>query len=139
MSPQFKKYPNARVIIDCTEIFIQCPSSLQNQVVTFSNYKHHNTFKVLVAVSPGGVVTFVSDLWGGRVSDQQLTQNCGILDLLESGDNVMADRGFNIQDLLAPLRVSLRVSLNIPPFMNNVSQMAPKDGSKGCYQGQNSC
>ena len=48
MPSQFKKYPDARVIIDCTEIFIQRPSSLQSQILTFSNYKHHNTFKVLV-------------------------------------------------------------------------------------------
>ena len=42
---QFSKYPNTRVIIDCTELYIQRPSSLVSQSETFSNYKHHNTFK----------------------------------------------------------------------------------------------
>ena len=69
----------------------------------FSNYKHHNTFKVLVGISPGGVVTFVSKLWGGCVSDQEMTQKCGTLERLEPGDNVMADKGFDIKDVLAQL------------------------------------
>ena len=64
-------FTDTRVIVDCTEIFIQRPSSLQSQILTFSNYKNHNTFKVLVGISPGGVVTFMLDLWGGRVSDRE--------------------------------------------------------------------
>ena len=119
---QFKKYPNTRVIIDCTELFIQRPSSLQSQVLTFSNYKHHNTFKVLVGISPGGVITFVSKLWGGRVSDKEITQKCGILELLEPGDNVMADKGFDIKDVLAPRGVHL----NIPPFLSQKQQLSSK-------------
>ena len=45
---QFRKYPNTRVIIDCTELYIQRPTSLQSQAITFSHYKHHNTFTALV-------------------------------------------------------------------------------------------
>ena len=116
-------FTDTRVIVDCTEIFIQRPSSLQSQILTFSNYKNHNTFKVLVGISPGGVVTFMLDLWGGRVSDREKTEKSGILQLLEKGDNVMADRGFDIQDLLAPLGVTL----NIPSFMDNRSQMSAAD------------
>lgn len=46
------------------------------------------------------------------MSDKELTIQCGILDLLEEGDSVMADRGFTIADLLA----ARGVDLNIPPM-----------------------
>ena len=40
----FKKlYPNVRVIIDCTEIFTETPSSLEVQCLLWSEYKHHTT------------------------------------------------------------------------------------------------
>jgi len=61
MPIQFARYPNTRVIIDCTEVFVQVRSSLKAQAQTWSNYKHHNTFKVLVGTSPTGQVTFVSN------------------------------------------------------------------------------
>ena len=44
---------------------------------TWSNYKHHNTWKALIGISPVGKVTFignVSSLWTGRVSDKKLTK-----------------------------------------------------------------
>ena len=60
----FNKFPSTRVIIDCTEFFIEIPSSLVNQTITYSSYKSHNTFKLPVGISPTGVVTFLSKLWG---------------------------------------------------------------------------
>ena len=35
----FKKFPGTRLIIDCTEFFIETPSSLVNQSTTYSFYK----------------------------------------------------------------------------------------------------
>ncbi len=34
-------------------------------------------------------------------SDQKITEMCGIIDLLQPKDMVMADRGFDIQHILA--------------------------------------
>ena len=91
-------YPSVRVTIDCTEIFIEKPNSIKYQSQTYSNYKHHNTAKGLIGISPSAAVSFVSDLYSGRTSDTQLTKSCVILKLLEGNDSLMADRGFDITE-----------------------------------------
>ena len=106
-----ENYPSTRCIIDATEIFIQQPSSPAAQQMTFSSYKNHNTLKAIVAITPNGSVCFVSKLFGGCVSDRELAIQCGLLNHLEPGDSLMADRVFMIADLLEPLGVDL----NIPP------------------------
>lgn len=98
---KFKKYPNLRVIIDCTEIYTQTPNSLQNRSLMYSHYKSHMTYKALIGITPNGMISFSSDLWTGNISDKQLTKACGILELLEPNDQVMADKGFLISDILA--------------------------------------
>lgn len=114
MPKQFKEiYPSTRVIIDCTDLFIETPSSLIIQSSTWSSYKHHNTFKGLIGISPTGACIFVSSLYTGGISDQELTRRCGLLDLIEVGDSVMADKGFDISyDLLV-----CGCRLNMPPFV----------------------
>ena len=52
---------------------------------------------------PSGPVTFISDCYEGSISDKKLVQVSGLLEKLEPGDEVMADKGFLIQDILAPL------------------------------------
>ena len=47
---------------------------------------------------PQGVISYVSETWGGQVSDKFITEHCSILDKLIRGDVVLADRGFDISD-----------------------------------------
>ena len=114
-----ESYPSTRCIIDATEIYIQSPTSPVTQQLTFSNYKNHNTLKALIGITPSGVISFVSDLFGGCISDRELTIQSEFLDKLEPGDSIMADKGFLITDLLDPLGVSL----NIPP-MKRTNQLS---------------
>lgn len=109
---QFKYFPKTRVVIDCTEFYIQKPSLPSAQRVTWSQYKHHNTFKALVGISPSGAFTFLSKLFTGSISDRRIVDESGFLDKLEYGDDIMADRGFLIRDLAA----RHHATLNIPPF-----------------------
>ena len=102
---------------------VEKPSLPRLQQATFSNYKNTNTYKALVGISPSGVITYVSNLYAGSISDKELTRCSGILDLLEHGDSVMADHGFGIQDDL-----TLRgVRLNIPPFLKGKSQLTESE------------
>ncbi|KAL2095581.1 hypothetical protein ACEWY4_007729 [Coilia grayii] len=106
-------YPDTRVILDCTEIYVQTPSSKVLNSEIYSHYKGNPTFKGLIGIAPSGEVSFVSDLYTGSISDKEITELSGILEILEEGDLVMADKGFLIKDLLSKINVSLVT----PPFL----------------------
>ena len=64
MPLKFKRlYPNCRVIVDCTEIFIERASSLTARAMFYSHYKSHPTIKLLIGITPTGAVSFVSKAW----------------------------------------------------------------------------
>ena len=119
-------YKKCCVILDCAEVFIERPKSLINQACTWSEYKHHNTIKFLVGISPTGYITFLSDCYGGRASDRYIVKDSGFYDLLEREDMVMADRGFQIHDELL-LRFCI---LQVPPGARAKSQMTTDEYKK---------
>ena len=114
------------VVIDCFEVFIDRPSNLLARAQTFSNYKHHNTVKVLIGITPQDSISFVSEAWDGRTSDKFLTENCGFLNNLTPGDLVLADRGFTVHEEVW----FRRVELNIPAFTKGKNQLDPLDVEK---------
>lgn len=109
----FKTMKNIRCIVDCTEFRVECSRNFARQGNTFSSYKHTNTFKCLIAVTPNGGACFVSDLFEGDIDDVNIFKECGILRHLQPNDLVMVDRGFTVQDLLNPIQVELK----IPSFL----------------------
>lgn len=119
-------YPKTRVILDCTEIRIQTPSSKVLNSEVYSNYKSNPTLKSLIGISPCGMLTFVSALFLGCISDKEITSKSGILALLEEGDQVMADKGFIIDDLLQ----TRKASLVIPPFLGPKGKFSKEEVSK---------
>lgn len=122
---QLKKQSGKKcvVIIDCFKVFIDLPSNLIARAETWSSYKHHNTVKFLIGISPQGTGSYISNAWGGRVSDKYITKNCGFLDNILPGDLVIADRGFDIQDTLG----CIMAQVNMPAFTRGKSQLAPVD------------
>lgn len=123
---QNEVFRKVKCVIDCTEIFIERPSNLKARAQTYSNYKRHNTIKILVGASPSGCITFLSSCWGGRVSDRQITTESGILDKLLPGDVVLADRGFNMTEDFALKGAQLIV----PAYTKGKSQLPKEDVEK---------
>ena len=55
-------------------------------------YSVFQTIKFLIACTPQGVISFVSEAAGGRISDQALVERSGFCNLLQAGDIVMAGK-----------------------------------------------
>ena len=69
------------------------------------------------------------ELFGGKISDKGLTSQCGLLHLLEKGNAVMTDKGFNIMNLLD----GKSITLNIPPKLTDSSgQLSENDQVETC-------
>ena len=67
---------------------------------------------------------FISQLYEGSISDRQIVERSGFLEILRQklitgeikrGDAIMADKGFDIQNDLK----KLNLHLNIPPFLKD--------------------
>ena len=123
MSFRVKFGTKITTIIDCFELFIERPGNLIARATTYSYYKSHNTVKYLIGITPQGTVCFISKGWGGRTSDQHITENSGFLKYLMYGDTVMADRGFNIAETLG----AYGSRLEIPAFTKGQSQLRPEE------------
>ena len=109
------------VIIDCFELFSKTLSGAINKVLTYSNYKHQQTVKLLIGISPQGTITFLSQGWGGRTSDKHIVQTCGILSNLLAGDIIMTDRGFKIEEDVA----LYQAKLVIPDYTRGKKRLHP--------------
>ena len=119
-------FTQVKCITDCFEIFIERPIAFTARAATYSNYKKHNTVKVFIGVSPTGAITYISSVWGGRVSDKMITQQCGFLQYIDPGDVILADRGFNIHD-----DVAIRGGkLEIPAFTKGKKQLSREEVEK---------
>jgi len=111
------------VIIDCFEVFIERPSNLTARALTWSSYKHNNTVKYLIGITPQGNISYLSKGWGGRTSDKHLTEQCNILPKLNPGDVVLADRGFDIGDSVGMMGAELA----IPAFTKGKKQLSGEE------------
>lgn len=109
-----------RCILDCTEFFVVRAGDPNVHQLTFSNYKHHPTFKLLVYCDEKKAVNFISDAFVGGTSDREIVVKSGFLDKVSKGDSILADRGFEISDLLE----AKGVLVNIPPFLRGKEQLS---------------
>ena len=80
-------------ITDCSEVFIERPKKLDAQAVTWSDYKSHNMIKLLIGISQ---------------QDRFVCCDSEFFECLDSSDQVMVDRGFQITEELMMKYCTLR-------------------------------
>eukprot|EP00111_Clytia_hemisphaerica_P015034 TCONS_00044246-protein len=117
---RFRGFHRLIGIMDCTEVFIETPKSLELQSATeWSEYKHHNTAKILISVLPNSLISYVSEPYTGRISDKAIVNETEFLDTLPPYCSLMTDKGFNIEQECA----QKSIHLIIPPGRRGTSQM----------------
>ena len=105
------------------EVYIERHKSVHLEAAPWSDYKHHNTLKFLIDISPSGFIIFVSDSYGGRTSDVYICKDSNFYGLLEREDEIMADRGFQInEELLLRFR-----QFYVPHGARAKSQLTPSE------------
>jgi hypothetical protein len=76
--------------------------------------------EIFVSSTPGGLDNYVSEAYGGSTSARQIVERCKIVSVCDPGDSVMADNGFNFQDLFA----TANVQVNITTFFKKKNLMS---------------
>ena len=76
-------YSSMWIVLDATEVQVEKPHLPGLQQVTFANDKNTNMYKVLIGISLSGIISFVSKLYAGSISDEELTHCSIIMDLLQ--------------------------------------------------------
>lgn len=119
-----KLYHNMRVIINCPEVFMETPIPPVGQACLYD--RHHCTVKFLVAITPNGTLSWISPTDGGQTSDLFIVWDSGLVDILEIGDQVMADLTFIIKTDL-PMK---QCKLCVPPSTAIENRMTSNDVKK---------
>ncbi len=120
MPPFFRMtFPKTRVVLDLTEIHIQ----MATHTVNCSSHHRSTALKSLVGITPSGSVSLISSLYAASMSDKDIIKESGVLNLLEPGDEVMADKSLEIKDLLDVVGINLV----IPTFFGPNGQLNQDD------------
>lgn len=119
----FKSFENVRAVVDGIEITIQKQKKTCCQSDFYSFYKSNYTVKFLTAVSPGGLITFISEAYPGRSSDKAIFEQSKLIDKFDSNDSIMVDKGFLIDDIC----LQNNIQLIRPPFLQDKKQFSKNE------------
>ena len=85
----FRTFKNSCASIDFAELKCEMPQNYSQQGNLYSSYKSNCTVKCFIAVNPNGAVCFMPDLFHGSLSDVHIFDQCGILQQINPGDDLL--------------------------------------------------
>jgi len=77
----------------------------------------------MTAVSPDGLITYVSKAYPGRSSDKAIFEQSKFIEKLDTNDGLMADKGFLIDDIC----LKNCIQLIRPPFLRSKKQFSKEE------------
>lgn len=127
MPKSFESFKQTRIVLDCTEVFVQKTKCQFERIQTYSQYYGGNTIKYMIGVTPDGRISYISKGYGGRVSDKIIFHESGLVRMLQPHVNkIMVDKGFLIEDICA----EHFIEIIRPPFLRHQKQFSSADAIK---------
>ena len=111
-----------KIFLSASSHYIEKPSQITQQSCTWLEYKGHNTGKGLIAISPLLLPVFVSEIFPGSKSDEDILRDSGILSLPQEGDRWLADKGYIVQHILD----NYGVIVETPEKLSGKEQFTPE-------------
>lgn len=123
MSPVFNLRPNCRVVIDFLEYRLYTTPSIEQRALRHSSYEDYSVVKFLVGIGTNGEIIFLSHSYDVQASNSYIIEDCGLLNLLEAGDEVIT-----MKELpgIQPTEDLKKIKFTFIPLDSNCSA----DGSK---------
>lgn len=125
----FERFRNVRLVLDCTEIAVEHTKCLCCRISCYSDYKSRNTLKFMTAVTPCGLVAYVSKVYGGRTSDKAIFEQSHVIEKLDENDALMVDKGFLIDTIC---KENL-IQLIRPPFRRRKKQLSADEANTNFF------
>ena len=75
-----------------------------------------------MSIKARGLVNYVSEVYGGSASDRQICERSGLVNIVDSADSIMADKGFNVHDLF----LDSNIQVNIPEMFKPKTRMSER-------------
>ena len=105
------------------KIFCEVPPNYAQQGNIYFSYKHRTNMKCLIAANPNGAACFIFDVFEGSIDDVTLFNQCGISNYINSGDSLLVDKGFTMQDVV----LAWQAKVFIPPFLEKQESLTKKE------------
>lgn len=105
-----------RGVLDCIEINIEIPKCTRCRKSTYSGSIQSDTTKFLYCITPGGLISYVSKGYSGNSSDKFMFNNENIINQFDSGDTIIVERGFLIEEETKAKGIKL---IRPTPFQSN--------------------
>lgn len=96
--PSCLRTDTIRGVLECIEVNIRIRKCTNCRSSSYSGYKQSDTTKFLICITPGGLISYVSNGYSGNSTDKFIFNNENLINQFDSGDTIIVNKGFLIEE-----------------------------------------